>query len=276
MNRYPLIACILSLLLTGYLCFALPFSARLAADDTFAGCRISIADSLESHFITQADVSHECGDIMQWISSRRRADLDLNALENSLRASDRIEKVNVCVLNNGMLAIDVTPMVPVARVFADDSSYYINSVGKKISASPRYHVDVPVVVGHFTTARPPERLLPLLRHIAADPALDALVSTVRQSRAGDIYLIPTIRGHVVNFGDTSMVADKFSRLGEFYRRVLPVKGWETYDTISVKWRGQIVATRRDKALSATSLASAVEEFDDIDDLETIIAQSDSI
>ena len=32
----------------------------------------------------------------------------------------------------------------------------------------------------------------------------------------------------------------------FYREVLPVKGWNYYDTISVKWRGRVVATRREK------------------------------
>ena len=31
-----------------------------------------------------------------------------------------------------------------------------------------------------------------------------------------------------------------------YKKVLPYKGWEEYDTISVKFRGQVVATRRVK------------------------------
>ena len=29
---------------------------------------------------------------------------------------------------------------------------------------------------------------------------------------------------------------------------MPIKGWNYYDTISVKWRGQIVATRQEKSL----------------------------
>ena len=29
---------------------------------------------------------------------------------------------------------------------------------------------------------------------------------------------------------------------------MPAKGWETYDTISVKWDHQVVATRRHKAV----------------------------
>ena len=33
-----------------------------------------------------------------------------------------------------------------------------------------------------------------------------------------------------------------------YHKVMPYKGWDEYDTISVRFRGQIVATRRDKTL----------------------------
>ena len=268
-QKSTIIACVLTCVVAIYLCFALNATAKMASNDTFAGCRINVADSVNSGFVTQLDISRECGDIMQWITTRQRKDLDINALESQLRASDKVESVNVAILNNGTLAIDVVPMLPVARVFDGASSYYINASGKKISAEPRYHIDVPVVVGNFSEKYPPTRLLPLLHHIAGHPELDALVSTVSQERNGDIIIIPTIRGHVVNFGDTSMVENKFARLREFYRQVMPVRGWETYDTLSVKWRGQIVASRRNKSLGHTQLASNIEEFDDIDDIETI-------
>lgn len=278
-NRNPLIACILTILLVGWLCFALPVTARMAAEDTFSGCRINVADSLHSGFVTQLEVSQECDNIMQWITTRKRKDLDLNMLEKNLRASDKIETVNVYTLNDGTLAIDVTPMQPVARVFDDRKSYYINAEGKTISASPRYHVDVPVVVGHFSEKYPPRRLLPLLYYISAHPELDALVSTVKQASGGDIIIIPSIRGHVINFGDTSLVENKFARIREFYRQVMPVRGWETYDTLAVKWRGQVVATKRDKSLPVSMLSAHVEEFDDIDDTETMISplmEADSV
>ena len=270
-DRYPILACALTVILVGYLCFALPATASMAREDRFAGCRIEVADSLGSGFVSQLEISQECDNIMQWVTARKRKEVDLNLLESHLRGSDKIEDVNVSLLNNGTILIDVVPMTPVARIFDTSTSYYINATGKRISADPRYHVDVPVVVGNFTDDRPSTRLLPLLHHIASHPELDALVSTVKQARNGDIIIVPTIRGHVVNFGDSSDVDYKFTRLREFYRQVMPVRGWETYDTIAVKWRGQVVATRRDKALATTSLAAVVEEFDDIDDTDTMIS-----
>lgn len=271
LNRRSIIACILSLALVAYMCFALHATAGMARADRFTGCRIVVDDTASTGFVSELEVSQECGGIMQWIGSRSIADLDINELENRLRACDKIETVNVHVLNDASLRIDVRPMVPVARVFDGRSSYYINAGGKRISADPRFHVDVPVVVGHFTPERPARRLLPLLDYIAARPDLDALVSTVRQERDGDIVIVPAIRGHVVNFGDTADISGKFSRLLTFYRKVLPVRGWEAYDTISVKWRGQVVGSRRDKTLGESHLAARIEEYDDIDDHDTMIS-----
>lgn len=269
-KRSTIFACILTIVCVGYLCFALHATAKMAANDHFTGCRIRVEHTGDTEFVSQLDVSRECGDIMQWITTKKFSEVDLNELESTLRASDKIETVNVAILNNGTLAIDVVAMNPVARVFDEGKSYYINASGKKISAEPRYHVDVPLVVGAFSETYPPSRLLPLLDHIAGSPELDALVSTVKQTKNGDIILVPTIRGHVVNFGDTSLMENKFARLKQFYREVLPVRGWETYDTISVKWRGQIVASKRQKALEGTALPSQYEDFDDIDDNETMI------
>ncbi len=268
-NRYPILAFVLTVLLIGYLCFAVVATNNMEAVDTFGGCRINVADSVHSGFVSELEVSQECDDIMQWIETRTRSEVNLSEIEKKLRTCDKIETANVFILNNGILQIDVVPMQPVARIFDVDISYYINAEGKRISADPRYHIDVPVVVGSFTPEYPATRLLPLLDYVAEKPELNALVSTVKQNRNGDIIIVPTIRGHVVNFGDTSVVANKFERIREFYRQVLPIRGWNTYDTISVKWGNQIVATRRNKSLGESLLAVKAEEFDEAVDSETM-------
>ena len=86
--------------------------------------------------------------------------------------------------------------------------------------------------------------------------------------------MPVIRGHVVNLGDTSLIANKFDRLKVFYREVMPVKGWNFYDTVSVKWRGQIVASRREKKLGDIALDTRESEFDFIDDVETMSPENE--
>ncbi len=93
---------------------------------------------------------------------------------------------------------------------------------------------------------PPRQVLPVTRFIENDPVLSKLVGMVEASDPDNIILVPRIHGHVVNFGDTNRLEEKRRALITVYRKVMPYKGWEEYDTISVKFKGQVVATRRDK------------------------------
>lgn len=248
-QRSTIVYASLSVVLFIYLCAVTAWAVTAERNDKFDGLIINLADSSGVQFITKADIDLIAGDGKQTPLSKRiktlhRKRLSTLDLERRLASNDKIESVRVNVLNNGKLLIDVVPMQPVARVFDDNGSYYINSAGKRISADMRYKIDVPVVSGHFATGSHVTALLPMLEVIKQHPEYDALVTSVSRDKKGNIIIIPAVTGHVIMFGDTSMVADKFERVRKFYKDVMPVKGWTYYDTINVKWRGRLVATRR--------------------------------
>lgn len=276
MDKDTVIKIALSAVLTVYLVFALAMTGNAGHAEPYTDLRIAVADSLGSGFVTRDDVARECESLINSIASVPRGQINLGELECRLLDLPVIEHANVAGLNDGSLRIDVEPMVPVARVFATDgSSCYINSSGKRVAATARYHVDVPIVVGNFDAGhRRAADLLPMLSYIASDPTANALVSAVAVSGNDDIILIPVIRGQIINFGDTTAIADKFARLKTFYADVMPVKGWNTYDTISVKWGGQVVASRREKSLGNLGLKAEDSEFDLVDDTATMLPDED--
>ena len=263
--------CVLTILMVVYCCFALAVTTKMAAGERMGRFEVRL-NSTYTDFIDDSDILHESGIDPDSLGNCLRSRFDLYALEKRLTDSDKIQRANASILSDGTLLVEATPMEPVARVFEYGlPSYYINGKGKRISAELRYHLDVPVLVGRFDSVNPPRRLLTLLNYIADHPEAGALVATVTQETDGNIIIIPNIVGHVINFGDTSMIDDKFRRLRTFYRHVAPVKGWEAYDTVAVRWRGQVVATRRDKALPPVPLPTVEEQTGslDIDDNETI-------
>lgn len=266
MNRKSVLMCVLTLLTVAYIAFAVPLTLRMAAADRLTDLEIILSDPT-NRFITGADIARECNLNRDSLRRVLRKDFDLYSLARRLESSDKIERADVNLLTDGCLRLRVVPMEPVARVFENGRpSYYINTSGKKISAELRYHLDVPVIIGSFDSIHTPERLLPLLDYIAANPADGSLVASVCQERDGDIIIVPTVVGHVVNFGDTSMVADKFRRLRSFYHQVLATSGWTRYDTLSVKWRGQLVATLRDKAPAKPNLITVEEQSGALDEV----------
>lgn len=269
MSRRALSRCILSILLTVYLVTAVSMTRTGAASLPPEGLSIVINDSLDTHFVSAADVDAALGNLSAAIDTTPRRRLNTLHIEQRLMASDRISSARCVILSNGIISIEVTPMIPVARVFPDHGdSYYVSATGKRITASRLHPIDVPVVSGHISSSGDVLPLLPMFDKIASDPELTAWVSSVTIDATGDIIIIPAVTGHTVNMGDTSDIDDKFSRIRQFYAKVMPVKGWQYYDNLSVKWRGRVVATRRDKKTQdnrpLTELDGIVDEILDDD------------
>ena len=162
------------------------------------------------------------------------------------------ENVDCVITTDGKLKVSVIPMIPENRVFSPMGSYYINKDGKYIASNAEFYVDVPIVKGVFTNKLPAMYVLPVTRFIESDPVLSELVAMIEVIDEDNIILIPKIQGHVINFGDTTRLQEKKRALMTMYNKIMPYKGWNEYDTISVRFRNQIVATRRLKALEATT------------------------
>ena len=173
-------------------------------------------------------------------------DISTVAVEEALARSPYLEYGECVKGADGVLLVKVKQLVPVMRVMDGDNAYYVNRDGKQMPVSTDFTSDVMIVKGHFTAQYPPKRLLPLIDYVQSDSVINALVGMIEFRDSNNIYIVPNIMGHVVNFGNVDNIENKFKKLLLFYRKVMPEKGWNTYDTISVKWRYQVVGNLRHK------------------------------
>lgn len=270
MTKRSVIHCILSVLLLGYLIFGLCYSSYMAKAEPYQALDIKVSDTETSPFLTPDIVDSSIGHLRDSIKRIPAENINTRRIELAVLGMDNVENANCVVLNNRHVLLDVEPLIPVARVYdsgAEQPTYYINRAGKRMLPDPRYRVDVPLVVGNFAN-RSAAAALPVIDYVNSDASLLSLVSAYEVKANGDIVLVPMMRGHVINFGDTADIANKFDRLRVFYRKAMPVKGWEYYDTISVKWRGQVVAKRHGP--DAPPAPIPVEDFSDEVDLNTML------
>lgn len=258
MNKRTLIYLFASLLLALYLAMAAAMSRHAAATAVCAGLEgnaVEVIDREKVGFVTAKTITRQLMEMLpDTITAVAYDEVDLADIQRYLNALDNIERASVVRLANDRLRVQVWPMKPVARIWPDNApSYYVNRDGKRIKASSRYRLDVPQVSGRFDSLRSEMALLPLLDALASDSDFDRYITLVDAADTANIILFPAVRGHVVNLGSADNVDTKLSRLRTFYCRVLPVKGWEYYDTISVKFDHQIVATRRHRKLPDLSV-----------------------
>ena len=212
---------------------------------------VEVINGDSTSFVTPSGVLGDLASQGINLKGKRMSDIDASDIEEALHLSPYLETADIVKCQDGRLLIRVSQLEPVLRVFDGDKSYYINKAGKRMDASTYYHSDVPVVQGHFTKQYPATRLLPLVNYVESDSLLRSLVTMYCVRDTNNIIIVPEISGHVINIGNADGFENKFAKLKLFYREVLPKKGWNTYDTISVKWNHQIVATRRAKAVVQT-------------------------
>lgn len=261
--------------LAAYVVFAAIWAHAEAAKNSCKGIDIQIVEGHATDSVSRRGVFEEINRYPDKIIGAQIPTVDTKKLETYLKGFPQFEDVTCSFTTDGFLKVKVTPMVPELRIFEDSASYYINKEGKRMNSKASFFVDVPVASGKFNNVFRPEDILPVSRFVNSDPVLSKLVGMIHAEDEDNIILIPRIHGHVINFGDTNRLKEKKEALIAIYRQVIPYKGWEEYDTISVKFRGQVVATRRKKG----STHQKITDFEELDmeeatlpELEYIVTQ----
>ena len=237
-------------------------------DELCTSVVVEVVNADSTSFVTPKGVLNDLKSQGVKLVGKRMGDINASDREEVLRQSPYLENADIVKCQDGRVLIRVSQLVPVLRVFDGTESYYVNRAGKRMMATPNYHCDVPVVQGHFSRAYPVTRILPLVDYVEKDSLLRSLVTMYCVRDTNNIIIVPNISGHVVNIGTAQGFENKFAKLRLFYDQVMPKRGWNTYDTISVKWSHQVVATRRVKAVQQV-IEEDPEDDEQFPDIETL-------
>lgn len=240
----------LLIILLGYTAAITVWAHAEASRNACSGIEVVVDGCNKADSVTRNGVLAELAHYPRKIIGVPLESVNTYDVRQFLSRFSNFENVDCVITTDGKLKVSVIPMIPEIRVFSPMGSYYINKDGKYIASNAEFYVDVPIVKGVFTNKLPAMYVLPVTRFIESDPVLSELVAMIEVIDEDNIILIPKIQGHVINFGDTTRLQEKKRALMTMYNKIMPYKGWNEYDTISVRFRNQIVATRRLKALEA--------------------------
>lgn len=241
---------VLCVVLLGYVALAFAFVHEENAKRICPGIDLRIVGNTLPDSVLRQGVRSQLAKYGKKLKGAELDSIDLKRLEDYLSKFSNFESVECSINPDSRLRITITPIKAEVRVFTDNGkSFYINRYGKRIEADAEFYIDVPVLI----TPEKHEDCIPaalsLIRYAGEDPELGPLIAAYKIDGPNDLIIIPRLQGHVINFGDSTRLNEKKAAILAAYRSVLPAKGWNTYDTISVKFKSQIVATRRNKAVA---------------------------
>ncbi|MGE4586882.1 MAG: cell division protein FtsQ/DivIB [Mangrovibacterium sp.] len=144
----------------------------------------------------------------------------------------------------GRLAVVAELRKPLFRIISGNDDYYMDEQGVRIERKENFTARVPVVTGSAGETYARERLLPMVRYLAADRFWLAQVQQIHVLENGEIQLVQLAGDQLVEFGEPEGFRIKFRNLKALYMQGFAETGWSRYSKISLKYENQIVCTKK--------------------------------
>lgn len=242
---------VLTTVVVSTLCIIAMVSASGIEDKrTVAGVAIHIQNDKKYHFIEQNEIMDlAINDKNIDVTHTPLSRLDLHDMEKTIMADPWVAHAQVFIDNEHVLQMYVTQRIPVARIFQQNSqSYYMDST-LSIMPLTRNNIYYTTVVTNVPELKNDSAgwalkkdIVSLVSTLQADSFWNAQVSHVVVDSDASFELIPVLGDHRILLGNTDMMRDKLNNLFAFYKNVLNRIGWDKYQTLDVRFKGQVVAS----------------------------------
>ncbi|MDD3004829.1 cell division protein FtsQ [Flavobacterium sp.] len=166
----------------------------------------------------------------------------LNKLEKKLNEHDMIQKAEVFVSIDGVLKAIVTQRTPIARVFNEEGSFYIDSQGNKMPLSDIQSARLPLVLGEINEKNEKE-IYELLWLIYKDDFLKKNITGIEILPSGSLRMTTRNYNYEIEFGRTIEVKRKFDNYKAFFQKAIQDTTINQYKVINLKFTQQVVCTK---------------------------------
>ena len=207
-------------------------------------------------FIEQAEVDEilkaQNGDLL----GKRFGNINIQKLENKLKANPFILSAKVYGDMDGVLHAEIVQRVPILRIFNTvGQDFYVDENGLKIPLSDHFTARVlaangainEVFTGKIDTLTTPigKSIFAVADFISRDTLWNEQIVQLFVARNYDIEMVPRLGNQKIILGNADDLKSKFRNLYLFYKKALPKVGWDTYNSINLSYKGQIVCEKRD-------------------------------
>ncbi len=180
--------------------------------------------------------------------------LDVPEIESQLKSLDFIKSTDVYVDANNRLNILVKQREPLFRILSSTGqSMYVDKDGTTMPASNHYsprvmvaYLDNIITRDTLNIKRPGQEkdLYDLATTISHDNVLEALVEEIIAGDHNEWVIIPKLGPSRIYIGTLQNLEEKLETLKKVYRKILPAEGWEKYYSINLKFKGQVICTKK--------------------------------
>lgn len=222
----------------------LVFARIQSKKQTVQQVEIQILPENEVFFVRKSEVSERLTSTMgKALKGAKIETIDFYKLEMALKRSPWIEKADVYADHSGTVHVRIEQRIPLLRLIPDGKKgYYLDQFGRVMPLSPNFAARVPIASGSFDTSMH-SILYTFGRYVYESKAWKGQIQQIFVQNKNNLILSPAVGNFTIEFGSTDRLEEKFECLKAFYGEVIPKVGWDHYQEISVRYKGQVIGRR---------------------------------
>jgi len=226
---------------------------------------IRVTQNDTDFFITPAEVRDLITKQQGELTGKAMDKINVLQMEKMLSTNPFVADAQVYATLDGDLELKVVQRKPIVRIInSNDEAYYLDSAGYVVPLSQNFTARTLIVNGaikepyskyydhnvkQMENDTAVHSTLPgiykLASYIYHNPFWKAQITQVYVDSANDYCLIPRVGSQRIIFGGVEDMEQKFEKLWVLYREGLNSTGkWNEYATINLKYKHQIVCTKK--------------------------------
>lgn len=239
--------------------FAVVLYSFLSSSILCENVEIKFVEKSVNNFITKQDVKDMVLREYPDIVGSPIKDVKIKYLQQKINENPSIKKSKIYKEINGVLVVEVQQRIPIVRIInKKNNSFYIDYEGALMPISHTKQKRTIIANGYIneafdgkavnvmqdTSYRTLRNIYLIAKHISKDKFMNAQVEQLYRKQNGEYEIIPRVGPHKVLLGIAKKYKKKLNKLKDFYINTLNKEGWNKYSYINLKYKDQIVCTRK--------------------------------
>ena len=170
------------------------------------------------------------------------SDIDFVSIEEELNEHPYIKKAEIYTDQKGKVNLYLKNRIPYVRVINNSDDFYLDSKMTMFPINDNYTENVLIITGEFIlTNSKAKKLITLINN---NDFWRSQITQIHFIDEEDVILITRVGDQLIEFGDLNNQEEKLNNLNIFYKKVMPVQGWQKYSKVSLKFNNQVVCTKK--------------------------------
>ncbi len=235
---------LIGIVMLAYIIVASVFFHERKEEGTCHDLQVVVKDSLEKHFVTRADVIEQLKRSGLNPVNKEMCTINTEKIEQELMKNEMISKIEVYKTPSNRIKLEVAQKMPIMRVIGAYGSFYIDHKGSTMPVSHRYTALLPVASGYVEKDFAKDELYKFALFLRKNDFWNNQIEQIYVRSDKEVELIPRVGNHRILLGPFTNFEEKLENLQLFYDQVIPKMGWNKYNIINLKYKNQIVCTKK--------------------------------